>query len=169
MTASRVSDMQQTDRQAFWLWAVILTAILFCAEHFSPFTSVIPEDWSPEYLISGLDGTIWRRVAYLSLAGIGLWFLYGARRRRMGWHKPLTASVVALLTWSALSILWSDEPLTAARRFLVLALLLLAAFGFVRRWPQGILPFIVVCGTVHLTTGVVAEIVHNTFAPFSSS
>jgi len=167
---SRPSTLDSHGRPFFWLALAVVFAAFFLANHdllvskAEAFTGTADE---MEQQAAG--GNTLRRLAFLSLAGLGVLGFVLPARRRMEWRSPLVLLVLALAGWSVLSAGWSDMPSMTLRRVMVLSCLLLAAFGLVRQLsPREWLHLAWIIPAAGLLIGLGAELSLGTFRPWSA-
>jgi exopolysaccharide production protein ExoQ len=112
-------------------------------------------------------GNTIRRVAYLTLAAVGVFAGLGATGQ---WHiRPvMRALLLAVAVWPALSLAWTDDASLTLRRLFVYLFCVVGAWGLSRRLsPREYCQIAVcVCG-VSLGLGVLTELAQGTFRPWS--
>jgi exopolysaccharide production protein ExoQ len=149
---------------------LLLSCCLLFAQHYLP--SVIHEGMSNDYQVAQSSGNFVRQIAYLVIGLIGiLGVTYGRRLR-----KPIFAAtywlivpVGMLLCWCLLSLLWSDMPLIATKRIVVIGLVFLGSFGLASSWESvDIVRFISLSSAIHVSIGFVSEVVSGYFTPASA-
>ena len=159
-------------RRPPWVWptAVAVCAVFFVGEHMLR-TSVM-EDYAPslaEMEAAEAGGNTARRVAFLSLAGLGaLGVLFGrAGRWRSG--GATGAAMLAYAAWCGASVLWAEEPGVSGRRYAVFGLFLLGAGGLARRFTgEQVVRLALWCVGLHLAFGLAAEFGLRAFRPWAA-
>lgn len=152
-----------------WFSAIVLTVAFFFGTH-DPRVSL-----APEYLPSEEDleltaggGSFLRMVAFPSIAAMGLILVALSDRRVRECNKRLAGLVLCFLAWCALSMVWSAEPGLSFRRFIVMSLMLVGAWGIARALPLRSLCLLVVMVLTAFTgIGLATELALGTFAPGS--
>jgi O-antigen ligase len=120
-----------------------------------------------EMEVTALGGSAVRRLAFLGIAGLGLW-LFFTSREPIRLNFPLALGMAGYLAVSAGSFLWSVDPGMCLRRLLVIACCTLAAAGIARRFTMHELCCLVVVTVGPLVLiGLAAELVQGTFRPWA--
>jgi exopolysaccharide production protein ExoQ len=148
---------------------LLLAACLLFAQHYRP--SVIHGGMTNNDLVAQAGGNSSRQIAYVLIGAIGIVGMLYVRRQK----KPLfsasywlTIPLTLLVGWCMLSISWSDMPMVATKRIIVLGLLFLGSFGLALSWESiDIVKFIVFSSAIHVTISLVSDIVTGFFAPAS--
>ncbi len=148
---------------------LVLTVCLLFAEHQSP---VQMHEINLDDVVAKQSGRLTRELAYIALGlmgAVGSVYTIVLQRRRLRWQPAVATALVALLSWSALSLLWTDTPSTTGKRLFVLGLMFLGAFGIALSWKTDqILRFLALSSGLQIGVGVVAEIAHGYFTPWSA-
>lgn len=141
--------------------------IFFIAEHNPTMAKIknfvmdieIQEEWSD-------GGNSLRRLAFLGCAGIGILGLLSGSWRGFRWCLPLFMAAV-YVTWCGVSVAWSIDPGTTARRYVLVLCCVAGCIGATRFFtPREIILATVVTLTMFLFTGIAAELVFGAFRPY---
>ena len=115
------------------------------------------------------DGSTVRKLGFLmfGLLGVGLLALPG---RPLPVMSVTTALIIAGVALSAASVLWSVDPSFAAKRVLVLLLILVGVLGIVRQFsPRQTADLLTALAAAYIGLGVLAEIGYGQFRPWSGT
>jgi O-antigen ligase len=155
-------------------WAIAGIALLvgltfFVTEHSLDISLVDAyTQTADEMEIAASGGNAIRRLAFLALAGAGLWLC--VQRRGQAWrvNRPLATAVVAYLAVSFASYFWSADPGMCLRRLMLLGCCLVGAAGIARRLSMRELCLLCIATIGPLVLlGLAAEIRLGTFRPWS--
>ena len=117
--------------------------------------------------VASMQGSILRQICYLVVLCIGIFFLSKAKSRLATWRTPLGMVFAAIIAWSMLSVSWSEDPSTAAKRLMAYLFMATGAAGASALWSQKqILQYISYSGAAALIFGIVAEVAIGGFAPW---
>jgi O-antigen ligase len=152
-----------------WLSAIVLIVAFYFGTH-DPMISLasdyLPSEEDLELTAGG--GSFLRRVAFPSIAALGLVLVALSDRRAREGDKRLAGVVLFYLAWCALSMAWSAEPGLSFRRFIVMSLTLVGAWGIARALPlRSLCVLTVIVLTAFTGIGVATELALGTFAPGS--
>ena len=114
-------------------------------------------------------GSLARQVALSGLACFGVFTLCRPCANKLKITCLLGLAVFFFLAWSAISVFWSETPITTVKRIAVLAFLCLGALAVAKllSLTQIVELTAFSCGLV-LLLGLVAELILGTFRPFVS-
>lgn len=156
-------------------WAVPVAIVVGLAfyltdHHFYTSRSEAFAGTAESYEAAAGGGNLIRRIAFLSLALLGLAGLLVAaparKAKACGFGGLLLATYVG---WCVLSIVWSDDSSVTIRRVFVLLCFAFGALGLARRLTgRQLLQVALGLTTAYLAIGFVAELVLGTFRPWSS-
>jgi exopolysaccharide production protein ExoQ len=151
------------------LTALAVGAVFFITEH-NIFISRA-QDYTQDaeaMLETAQGGNTLRRLAFLSLSGLGiglLWASRGAASSRLTLSGVLMAATIAL---AFVSVLWSHDRGLCLRRVFVLGLTLVGVFGVARRFSLKELCFFALAISLSCAViGVTSELALGTFRPWS--
>jgi O-antigen ligase len=87
---------------------------------------------------------------------------YRLRVGKLGWV------VIFYGVWTYLSILWAEDSAFCSRKLVVFGMYALASLGISKQWSiQTLIQWIFMSSFSFLLVGIVSELVHETFSPFS--
>jgi O-antigen ligase len=169
-----VNTHREASATVFWVAVIVCAGAFFItgsdlrASIFHMDSSVdLEPDQTPEELAEKGDTS--RRVAFASLALLGVVFLVLPTGRQPRLNGLFPAVMIALLLWCVATFAWSISPSLTARRLSVAAFCLLAALGLARQLSARqlcLLTLAVTAGT--LGVGVLAELALGTLRPWTS-
>lgn len=167
---SRPSTLDSHGRAFFWLALAVVFGAFFLANHDLLVSRA--EDFTltaDQMEQEAAGGNTVRRVAYLSIAALGvLGFLLPARRQTE-WKSPLVLLMLVFAGWCAVSAVWSDVPSMTLRRVIVLGCLLVGAFGLARQLsPREWLHLAWIIPAAGLLIGLGTELALGTFLPWAA-
>lgn len=149
-----------------WIPAIILSTVLFLAEAHSPALVI---DGDSDGFVAQSQGSVLRQFCYVSIALIGIIYLFRAKSCSFTWRRPVALAWALLVGWCMLSTLWAQEPVTSAKRILAYLFMVTGAAGMSVSWSRKhVLQFISLSGAAHLTAGIVAELATGYFTPWIS-
>lgn len=149
--------------------AVVVGAAFFAIDH-DLHTSLRESYASTEAEMEEMTegGNSLRRVAFLSIAALGLIGLAASRDQRFP-VGMIGLAMIAVVGWAAASYFWSIDDETTARRWLVLACAFVGVVGLGRMLPAREICLLgVVVGLGSLLVGLFAELSLGTFHPWTS-
>lgn len=172
MSSFSVPDSKRIPRAGRVPWAIfiLIASIFFIAQHDLLFSLLEQSGRSVETITTAVvQGNLKKQVAYVVLGLIGVILL-----RKRGSHKPqinglLGFLIVFLLSWTVLSLAWSDYIALTFRRLVGLAMFCICALAISRRFALLDIVLLVFFSTAnYLFIGVMAELINGTFLPFAS-
>ena len=162
-----------------WLWAttfVLLAALWFIDHDFSVigrWDQAIGQTVADAAKIRNAEwesGLMIRRVGFAVAAVWGVLLIFWAPRRQVSkWQGPLALLVGAYLALCFGSVLWSDQPLTTAKKLVIYACMVVAAVGIgpaIR--PRQLCLIATLVTTTLALIGWSAELATGAFRPWSS-
>ena len=162
-----------TRRQIQWAIYGLYLIIFVCLSMSSfdwNFSVKTLDDLSLANHLADLEGgSIYRRIGLLVLTTTAVVVLW-----RRGWPSLSKRGVVPIfcfgfLTISYGSLLWDQDHALIAKRLALLTIMLLAAFTFAYRFTlRQIITLAATTTTLTFFSGIAAEMVHNTFRPWTS-
>ncbi len=146
---------------------LFLALCLMLAEHLSPAQA---HNIDVDAEVAKQGGSLIRQLAYLAfglVGAIGTYHVLVVQRVKLRWNPRVGIMLSLLLSWTALSLVWTDAPLITAKRFLVLGLIFLGAFGVVLSWTRTeIVKFIALSSAIQIAVGIAAELLYGYFTPY---
>lgn len=178
-TLGNLLPREQTTQSFGWLglsytfWYALLAIGLgvLMNEHKLGFSRMEDFAHGEDALLDGVGGgNMLRRLTFFWLGGVGLVLFHHSFN--LPWRfKPLLIVAFSLpLLWSWISILWSIDPSMCLRRLIVRTCCAVAMIGIGRMFTMREicwLAFLVLGGCISI--GVLAEMAHGTFRPWSGS
>jgi len=156
-------------RRSVWLAALVLGTAFFLSEH--SVLASLADDFTQnaeEMLATAEGGNTFRRLAYLSIAALGVGLFVAARTTP--WKAPSVLGVLMLgiVGLAFASVLWSYDAGQCIRRLFVLGLALVGALGLGRNF--NLRELCLVALTVSLgcvLIGIGCELALGTFRPWA--
>lgn len=173
LSSIHLQDVQQPLSAGLPAWALSATALIFGIGFF--FTghdlnisqAVAYTQTAEEMEIAASGGNSLRRVAFMAVAAWGLGLL-AIGKRPLLISPVLGVGLVGLLSLTAISFVWSDDPGMCLRRMFSLFCCLIAAAGVARAFSLRDVNWLVFSVLAALSVvGVLAEIRLGTFRPWA--
>ena len=162
-----IADERNESVSILLRWGIMLAiaAAFFVANHDILYpTQGMLLNSSEELVASVQEGNLLRRIAFISMALMGI--VLFALCPRICWITCPGLLLTLFLGWMAASVAWSDNPSLTIRRFTLFACLTVAAMGVSRTLsPRDLRTFAFASGAVFLLLGLLTEIVLGTFNP----
>lgn len=157
----------------WWMTAVGLFVAVFLVEHewnsslYSEYGNA--DNFAQSELDEGVaEGSLLRRVAFPSVALLGIVVAGLGMRYRFTLRNLATGSFLLFIMLIPASVVWADEPGLTIRRSIVVACGFVCVFGLASHWNTRQLielAFVVSGGLI--ATGLLAELAHGTLRPWS--
>lgn len=154
-------------------WALVATAVVigvgfFCAGHDLHVSKAVAYTQTAEEMeLAAGGGNALRRVAFLAVAAWGA-ALAVAGKRKLEIQPLLAAGLAALLSLTAISFVWADDPGMCLRRMFALVCCAVAALGIARAFSLRDINWLVFWTLSALATvGILAELRLGTFRPWA--
>jgi exopolysaccharide production protein ExoQ len=162
---------ETTSSRLPWFAVLFLTAV-FLIDHQWNMPQAIGDRVSmssANYAAAAHEASPLREIALFLLGSVSFLSMWRAKgRRRVRRSGALAWLMIMSVIWAVMSLTWSDDPATSARRLVVLGMLCLGAFAVGQRLSlRDIVAWIFVSTLFYVSLGVTAEIVLGTFRPLS--
>ncbi len=165
------SSRDKSGVAVFLFLTVVLAAAFFMIGHKINYSTTTGVDFTlsgEDSAAAVKDGNTIRKVVYLGVGVVGLFFLLRSMGRPFTFSDPLAVLLLAYWGYCVASTLWSADPSLTLRRSVVLSCCVVAMFGFTRQLkPDHILWIAFLCSASFVLTGFAAEIVLGAFKPWS--
>jgi O-antigen ligase len=154
-----------------WFIFLFLATIFFLSQHHLNYSEKAPEDFLPSAseLAAGVaERSLTHRAIVLCLGIFALCILICYRERVLRINGSLGRIILFFTGWTALSLVWAEDPAQVFRRLVAFGILCLAAAAVVRRITmREILLLTFCCSILFLILGVSSQLVFGTFHPFT--
>jgi exopolysaccharide production protein ExoQ len=151
-----------------WLSIVVITVLIFLADHSlkAPLDYRATTDSVMEAVQLIGEGSAKRQLAYTCMALFGVLALVWRPRWRLRIRGPLAWCILAFLSWSFLSFVWSSDHSLTIRRLAVLAFVCTGALGLLRQFRREHIVLLIMFATLSFViVGFVNEVALGTFTP----
>jgi len=167
----------ENDGPAVWLEGVslrvlflgtLMFSVFFIAEHdprMALMDNFVTDIEKQESWQGG--GNPLRRLGFLACACLGLLSLLVGKWKGFRLCTPIVL-MAAYVAWCGVSILWSIDPSTSVRRYIVMLCCIVGCVGLSRFYqPREVILSVVIAFGGYLVLGIGAEILFGTFKPYS--
>jgi len=163
----RFSNLQSTRTRLPWVTFFFLALVFFVAQYDLFFSLRESFGRSAELMMKDtIEGSLKRRVAFLSLGLFGVVSLMRQGRSRLKINGFLGWIILFYLFWSLISIVWADNIALTFRRLVLFVILCLGALAVSNRFSlRDIIFFVLLSTGFYLLIGIIAEIALGTFHP----
>jgi len=165
----RLSSLQRTRTRLPWITFLFLAVVFFVAQH-DLFISLIEGFLRSEDFIekATIEGSLKRRIAFLSLGLFGIVSLMRQGRSRLKINGLLGWLILFYLVWAFSSLVWAEDIALTFRRLVLFAMLCLGAVAVAGRFSlRNIVLWVFFSAALYLFIGIIAEIALGTFRPFA--
>jgi exopolysaccharide production protein ExoQ len=152
-----------------WATFLFLTAVFFIAQHDWYFSLKGLEGFTVDDFTTLIDqGNLWRRLVFLSLGLFAVVSIFSKGHYRVKINGALGWLILFLLSWTFLSLAWSEDPAMTFRRLVLFALFSLGAFAVSQDFSlRQLVLWVFFSCTVYLNIGLLAELALGTFQPLA--
>jgi exopolysaccharide production protein ExoQ len=156
-----------------WFAYMLVAGAFFLIEHSwdaqARFTEMIGARSPDELATSEMFQTSsFRQLGAVALGVFGALVLLFTTRKERAPLGGLGAIILFYLAWNGMSLVWADDPGVTFRRYVMLVLLCLGAYGVQAQLTLRQLAFFtLLCPGVFLLLGIAAEASNGTLTPFS--
>lgn len=158
----------RTSRLTVWVLIGLVALVFLMTEHNWTVSAAEAYTSTEDQMeASAGGGNIVRRLAFLTLAGVGVVALATSSRKMT--LTPGGCLLAFYVAWCAASVLWSIDPAMTVRRLFVFGCYVLGAVGLAGALSgRDLLRMAMTVALVGLAVGVVAELSLGTFQPFGA-
>jgi O-antigen ligase len=149
--------------------SLLVAAAFFMSEHNLRLSTALHFTESAEEMLATVEGgNTLRRLAFLAIAGLGIYSLIASSSTRLS-LTPLSALIALMATLCFASVVWAQDTGLCLRRLMVLGLALLGSVGLARRLTMREICQLALIAALGCTLiGLAAELVLGTFRPWES-
>ena len=134
LSTNKTMDNFNNKKMVAWTSFFFLFTVFYFATWYKPFYTVQEPITADTIIQLTEEGNLGRRIALIFLGAFGLICLLGKRRSPFCINGLLGWLILFFLSWSLLSIIWSDDSILTIRRVIVLIMLWLGAVGTAARF-----------------------------------
>ena len=162
--AHAIEGSGETWSRYFWLALVLLVILFFFVDEHDLLMGT--QEMDADSVTQIEEGSTPRRISLFLLGALGMYTFLRRDRGSLRKADLLVGLLLSFLLWTALSLIWTEEPGLTFRRLSALLMLCLGAFALMRYFSvRDMVWFVFFFTGFYLTAGLFAELALGTFRP----